>query len=576
MMSHSRRRSALLSLRVTLTALIAGATLSLGAQELTGTRSDVESRLEHVAANYAAAPGDVDARRAYADTLFKLGDIWRANDVMAPLATPESSSEADLELGARLALLTMDLDRADRLYTRLLALAEPGTEVHERAVLQMALVQYQHQTFEKTRTLELPESHDAYSLLAFLKNFPGEPYQISWATNDPGDHIARLPFTNDVFQPGALPEVNVTVGGETLLLTLDTGGDRLYLDVSAADKLDIRQLAVAKNTYAYTEGKEIEEPLGVVDEVELGDVTVRNVPVVVAQWKANGPTTDGVLGTALLKQFLTTIDYEREEITLRPRSKESVAAAIEAMGGREVVRLPFFLSSTHLMFAKGQVNGHEGLNLFLDSGLAATMPVILVDETVDMLGLAKNDIEGTRFYWSPIDSHGLDGLAFGKAQALGNVFVEGDNYRSQGFFWDALISHQYLWKLGSWTIDFDTMSYMFPATSELAEDEEAPSAEESVTTAEKTTIEIVPNSEAYVGEYGIGGSSIVLTVTARDGVLLLQAPGQQPVPMEAYDDGTFGIPLANATITFEGDPSSGVTALELNQRGMVTKAVRRE
>ena len=28
--------------------------------------------------------------------------------------------------------------------------------------------------------------------------------------------------------------------------------------------------------------------------------------------------------------------------------------------------------------------------------------------------------------------------------------------------WDALISHQYLLKLGSWTIDFDTMSYYFP------------------------------------------------------------------------------------------------------------------
>jgi len=28
---------------------------------------------------------------------------------------------------------------------------------------------------------------------------------------------------------------------------------------------------------------------------------------------------------------------------------------------------------------------------------------------------------------------------------------------------DALMSHQYLWPLGSWTIDFDNMTYYFPA-----------------------------------------------------------------------------------------------------------------
>ncbi len=551
--------------------LVALSMHSAGARELTGLRSEVEPQLEGAAAAYAAAPGDVEARRAYADVLFKLGNIWHANDVMAPLATPESSHVGDLELGARLALLTMDLDRAERLYTRLLEVATPGSDTHKDATLQMALVHYQSQSFEKTRGLALPETERAYALLEFLKLFEGEPYQVSW--ND-AQQVARLPFTNDVFQPGALPEVHLTVNGVQVLLTLDTGGDRLYLDVSVADKLSIKELIVSKNKYAYTEGKEIEEPLGVAEVVEMGGVTVRNVPAVVAQWKANGLTTDGVLGTGLLKQFLSTIDYERGEITLRPRSEKSLDQAIESMGGREVVRMPFYLTSTHLMFAKGQVNDHEGLNMFLDSGLAATMPVILVDETVEMLGLDKNDIEGTRFYWSPIDSHGLDGLPFGASQALGNVFVDGDNYRSQGFFWDALISHQYLWKLGSWTIDFDTMSYYFPATSDLAEDDA--SAEESTTTAEKTKIETVPNAEAYAGEYEVGGGAVTLNVTARDGVLFLQAPGQQPIPMEAYDDGTFGIPLANATVTFDGDPSSGITGLELNQRGAITAAVRKQ
>ena len=76
--------------------------------------------------------------------------------------------------------------------------------------------------------------------------------------------------------------------------------------------------------------------------------------------------------------------------------------------------------------------------------------------------LEKNEIQGTTYYWSPIESHGLDGLPSGAAQALGNVFVEDDFFWQFGFMADALISHQYLWPLGSWTIDFDSMKYYLP------------------------------------------------------------------------------------------------------------------
>ena len=123
---------------------------------------------------------------------------------------------------------------------------------------------------------------------------------------------------------------------------------------------------------------------------------------------------------------------------------------------------PFFMTTTHLMFAKGDLNGHE-INYFMDSGLAMSMPMIVVDETVELLGLETNDIEGTPYYWTAIESHGLNGLVKGATQAMGNVFVEQDFFWQAGFMADALMSHQYLWPLGSWTIDFDNMTYYFPA-----------------------------------------------------------------------------------------------------------------
>ncbi len=535
-------------------------------REIVETRADLEGEIDTLASAYQIAPGDAARRRAYADALFKLGDVWLANDVISPLATSESSNEWDLELGARTALLTMDLDRAERLYRRLAEIAPAGSSMRDSALSALVMVHYQRQDFASLRDLEEPDRDSPRKggeLLEFLQLFEGMPYRIEWAADD---HTAHLPFTNDHTQPGALPEVEVTVNGHVFLLTLDTGGDRLYLDVSAAQKAGIRELLVSQAKYAYTQGKWVDEPWGVADEVELGGVTLRNVPVVVAQWKANGPTTDGVIGTAILKQFLSTIDYEAGEITLRPRTEQGMRQYREAMGGRELVRMPFHMAATHLMFTKGQINGHEGLNMFMDSGLAMSMPMVIVNETTDFLNLDKNELEGQPYYWSTLDDHGLQGLPMGPSQALGNVFVEDDTYRSQGFFWDALMSHQYLWKLGSWTIDFDTMSYYFPAESTINNQQEVSSP--------KTKVR-VDNTAAYEGDYEVGGGAAVLKISGQDGTLFLQAPGQQAVAMDAYADGTFGIPLAGATIEFQGDRQSGITGLKLIQGTNVTEAVKK-
>ena len=57
---------------------------------------------------------------------------------------------------------------------------------------------------------------------------------------------------------------------------------------------------------------------------------------------------------------------------------------------------------------------------------------------------------------------GLDLWCEVHPRQLGNVLVEENSYWRQGFIFDALISHQYLQHLGSWTIDFDNMTYYFP------------------------------------------------------------------------------------------------------------------
>jgi tetratricopeptide (TPR) repeat protein len=461
--AHRLRRLSEYHSTLFLLVLILAVFLSDAVRSETKLRGELEKELAAIADAYESVPENYGLRSTYADLLFKLGDIWQANDVITPLATATSTNAEYLRLGAETSLLLADYDRAEILYRRLFDISKEDSEIYAEAVKGLAMVYYQTNRYELAAQLKLPESIDTNSglgsLLIYMQRFDGKPYQIEWHTTE---RVAHVPIINDFTQPGDLPLVKLEVNGCPVKFILDTGGDRLYIDESIAAKAGVRDIASRRAKYAYTKGEYVEEPLGVADSVTLGDVSLHNVPVIVAKWKVMGQPSDGVITTQILKQFLSTIDYENKEIVFRERSEAGLRQFLDTFKNKEPYRLPFFIAGSHMMFTKGTLNGHDSLNILVDCGLAATMPLVILEETVKYLGLEKHTIEGTNFYWSPIKSYGIGRLISGEAQALGNVFVEENPYWQHGFVFDALISHEYLRHLGSWTIDFDNMLFYFP------------------------------------------------------------------------------------------------------------------
>ena len=116
-------------------------------------RSDVEAALPARAEAFAADPDDENARWAYADILFKLGNMWEADEVIAPLADPSSWNVDDLYLAARLAYLLGDYTRAETLYGRMMVLTEAGSEAHADATRGLTLTWYQTNQFARAREL---------------------------------------------------------------------------------------------------------------------------------------------------------------------------------------------------------------------------------------------------------------------------------------------------------------------------------------------------------------------------------------------------------------------------------------
>ena len=78
----------------------------------------------------------------------------------------------------------------------------------------------------------------------------------------------------------------------------------------------------------------------------------------------------------------------------------------------------------------------------------------------------------------------------------------------------------------------------------------------------------------YVGSYEIA-QGMALEVSAVGSTLYMQAPGQPKVEMEDAEDGSYAIPMAGATITFEKDDSGAVIAMVMSRGGNETRAVKR-
>jgi len=399
------------------------------------TRADVEAETPALKSAYLREPNNDKKRRAYAKNLFERGDIWEAKKIIAPLATVKTTNLKDLELAAKVALLTQEFDQSEKLFKQLYELSKKDTESYKEAVEGLTLTYYQTNQFNKIKdlpTIENLEKPERADITRFLKKFIGKPYQIEWTSTD---KIGHLPFTNDHFQPGELPHMDININGHKLDFLLDTGGDRLYVDKTVYKKIGVKPIQETKNKYAYTNGEYVDEILGVLGAVELNGVTIRNVPIHVGELRSRGQDIDGIITTQFLKNFLSTIDYENNEITLRERGATGKSQFQKSMEGRNLIKIPFFLSKNHLMFAKGNFNGYKGMNMFMDSGLAASQEAIITNETTALLGLKKEEISGTRYYAADANSIGLDGLHSPAGQVLGNVFVEDNPYWRLGFVW---------------------------------------------------------------------------------------------------------------------------------------------
>jgi len=427
-------------------------TITAADEEKIRYRSDVLKELESAEAAFTKATADDALRKEYAKLLFQTGNFWKAKEIISPLLKKSKDVES-LMLGARLAYLLGDYSDSEKRFSHIMKIAEKDSEDYKKALEYLVLTYFQTHQYAKAK--DFPEIDKLKRYLDFMNKFPGKPYEIEW---DNEEKIARLPYEIK----GMLPSMKVMVNGKELEFILDTGGNLFYIDKVVAEECGLDKLVTTKGKYAYTKGEEVEEFLGRADAVKLGEVTLKNVPFTLAEWKSRGPQSDGVITTQALKEFLATVDYSNKQMVFRERSQRGKEQFKASIAGKEIVTMPFVLDVTHLMFVRGSLNGTDNLTFFVDSGLAASMPFIGMDGLIADMDLELTKIQGTEYSWFKISSLGMGDLILEKpTQGMAWVMVQKNPYWKLGFIWDGLISHQFLKNFASWTIDFDSMTYIF-------------------------------------------------------------------------------------------------------------------
>jgi len=164
----------------------------------------------------------------------------------------------------------------------------------------------------------------------------------SWLTNSMeqirGLEGKRLFDMEGSFERLTVPLVTASPHPRTRMVSLKLNGrvDRLFhLDSALAEFMTIspllaEELGLAQTGSASSTGvgtAAIATRFAVLDTVEIGPVTFRNVPVMVSDVQTLRGLKEGLVGTAFLKRFNVAIDVEAKAMDLYPLDRPDLLAA---------------------------------------------------------------------------------------------------------------------------------------------------------------------------------------------------------------------------------------------------------
>jgi predicted aspartyl protease len=361
---------------------------------------------------------------AQADRLFQSGRFAEAQNAYVEIAAKDPKDfHAASQLGY-IALLSNKLDDADPWLHKALDLKHGDADTK---IMLAEMLYRKNDFFHAARALQGLGPSDVeklknYSTLnvAKLESFrDDDPYKFE---HDAGEST-RLPF----IKSDPLPVVNVRVNGSPeVAFFIDTGGSELLLDSEFARELNVKPMGSVEGTFSGGQHAQVEN--GRVDSLTLGSWTLKNIPVGMMPLRSMSSgfgvqQINGCIGTNVLYQFLSTIDYRTGELILRKKNAANLKR-FDAVGsppnpppvgrhstghswqpqtgasntnGKRVTNgivVPMWMAGDHFIVAWGRVNPRPMSLFFVDSGLAGA-GVKLAESAIQQAGIHLDEAKAT-------------------------------------------------------------------------------------------------------------------------------------------------------------------------------------
>ncbi|MBN2265556.1 MAG: aspartyl protease family protein [Candidatus Aminicenantes bacterium] len=293
-----------------------------GAAELVSLLENNDFRAaERLAAKILSDPAANSRARALCGLAYlKAGRVDEAEKILREvIADSPADPEAHLGLG-RLARIRNDTDKAIDHLRRAAA---------SKAFYEEALRQLWKAAWDRGEVDELLEIYRKAEIRYLAESAPFP----SWFTNGLGQlkglEGKRLFAMEGSFERLQVPLTTLESSPRTRMIALGLNGRGdfpFHIDSALADFMTVSPLLAEELGLAPTGGAAstgvgtaaVATRFAVLDEVRLGPIAFRNVPVMVSDVQTLRGRTVGLVGTAFLKRFNVTIDAEAGVMTLFP------------------------------------------------------------------------------------------------------------------------------------------------------------------------------------------------------------------------------------------------------------------
>ena len=261
-----------------------------------------------------------------------------------------------------------------------------------------------------------------------------------------GPETARAPWSRGY----PVPLLRVKLGGQSVLMAIDTGIQDLIVDPTYARIAEATLLP--SRSFVFWNGERIAVQHAIVPRIELGGLRIEDLPagvISLRKWSMQAnPRAEpvaGIIGLGLLRRFTPTLDYRAQALELR-------RPGVPYPSGPGARRIPFEIWGESELTVYGSINGGRRMAMVLQTGIGGcgvAAPSAVFDEVGVKPGRisraikgAGNVLQGTPWTVVNVPSVAVGPLVRNKVRGWSGALDDAELWR-YGVRRDAILSHDF-------------------------------------------------------------------------------------------------------------------------------------